>query len=286
MRNPAARTSRAASARSSRRSSIVRPSRAIFASIDSISGVMRASTSRRVPTIASLSDRSSRRDELEHAQRREVGDVKVVEHEQGRAPRARRPQLAGDGAEHLKARSLGLDRRDERRVRDRQAEHAEGLIQGKYGGAPPDSHARPHATRKPIPFAASAAASASRVLPIPGSPTSIARPPRPWPAWERSSSRSRIVAAPEELVHVARIGDRGSADKRLSPDFGLPGDSVVASAGESKSSDWMLASRAEGLSAAGRRSGHRLSALRTRFTRDGRPPVALDRRFIADETRL
>jgi hypothetical protein len=50
---------------------------------------------------------------------------------------------------------------------------------GQYAGAPPDSHARPHALTNPASDARSATSDANRDLPMPGSPTSATL--RPWP---------------------------------------------------------------------------------------------------------
>ena len=63
---------------------------------------------------------------------------------------------------------------------------------GQYAGAPPPSQHRPQRTRAPRALASDAISSASRVLPMPGSPAMMNT--RPWPA-RASSKPSRSCAS-------------------------------------------------------------------------------------------
>src|SRR5258706_2440323 len=69
-------------------------------------------------------------------------------------------------------------------------------MKGQYDGAPPTSEARPQCTETPRPATERESSSASRVLPIPGSPVMRNRPPRPasrstTPLSSSASSASR-----------------------------------------------------------------------------------------------
>jgi len=77
---------------------------------------------------------------------------------------------------------------------------------GQYGGAPPASGARPHTTMAPTASATAHSSSASRVLPIPGSPRQRIRRGRPAsPAARHCSSTSRSRSRPTNAVRIGAL---------------------------------------------------------------------------------
>ena len=169
----------------------------------------RASASRYVHERHDPRRAQAARDEREQLERRAVGRVQIVEHEQqrvlARAVRGRRRSRSRT-ARSARApdpracppRSVALAG-DSSSTRTRsgtssavRASGPSSSIHGQYAGAPPVSQARPQLVTNPCAVARATTSSASRVLPMPGSPLRTRSTPRPPVAASRLRSRASI----------------------------------------------------------------------------------------------
>ena len=107
-----------------------------------------------------------------------VGPVQVLQQQQQRARRGRSEDAAHDAVPpregHLCGRGLRL-RRDVVRSRRSHPRASRTARHGHSGGAPSSCEQRPHATANPCSRASAARSVTSRVLPMPGSPTTCAQ---------------------------------------------------------------------------------------------------------------
>ena len=143
-----------------------------------------------------------------------------LEQPEARALGVRRRRLAGDRGRARAARAAAARDRLRRARAARAARpgrrcgctRRSACTHGQYAGAPPASQQRPTRTCAPPSRARSSSSSASRLLPMPGSPASSTR--RPWPASASSSAPSSCSSsrrARRSRTTERVVGQPGSA---------------------------------------------------------------------------